>query len=51
MYKYALLYCILFLNGPVVFSYAQRRKRTVYYVSVNIWVRAPGPCLLLLQSA
>jgi len=23
----------------------------VYYLSVNIWVRALGPCLLLLQSA
>jgi len=30
--------------------YAHRRKRTVYYVSVNIWVRALDPCLLLLQS-
>ena len=28
------------LKGPVMFSYAQRRKRTVYYLSVNIWVRA-----------
>jgi len=24
----------------VIFTYAQRRKRTVYYLSVNIWVRA-----------
>jgi len=39
------------LNGPVIFSYAQRRKQTVYYLSVNIWVLAPGQCLLLLQSA
>jgi len=23
-----------------MFSYVQRRKRTVYYVSVNTWVRA-----------
>jgi len=23
----------------------------VYYLSVNIWVRALGPCLSLLQSA
>jgi len=35
----------------VMFSYAQRRKQTVYYVSVNIWVRALGPCVLLLQCA
>jgi len=34
----------------VIFSYAQRRKETVYYLSVNRWVRALGPCLLLLQS-
>jgi len=40
-----------FYNGPVIFSYAQRRKRTVYYLSVNIWVRALGPCISLLQSA
>jgi len=40
-----------FLNGPVIFSYAQRRKQTVYYVSVNIWLRALDPCLLRLQSA
>ena len=36
---------------PLIFSHAQRRKRTVYYLSVNIWVRALGPCVLLLQSA
>jgi len=35
----------------MIFSYAQRTKLTVYYLSVNIWVRALGPCLLLLQSA
>jgi len=23
----------------------------VYYLSVNTWVRALGPCVLLLQSA
>jgi len=34
-----------------MFSYAQRMKRTVYYLLVNKWVRALGPCLLLLQSA
>jgi len=34
-----------------MFSNAQRRKQTVYYSSVNIWDRALGPCLLLLQSA
>jgi len=28
-----------------------KRKRTAYYLSVNIWVRALGPCLLLLLSA
>ena len=27
------------------------KKETVYYLSVNIWVHALGPCLLLLQSA
>ena len=32
----------------MIFSYAQRRKRTVYYFSVNKWVRAIGSCLLLL---
>jgi len=24
----------------VIFSYAQRRKQTVYYLSVNTWVSA-----------
>jgi len=42
---------ILFLNGHMIYSYAQRRKQTVYYLTVNLWVRALGPCLLLLQSA
>jgi len=32
---------------PVIFLYAQRRYRTVYYLSVNIWVCVLGPCLLL----
>jgi len=44
-----------FLNiqkkGSLIFSFAQRRKQTVCYLSVNIWVRALCPCLLLLQSA
>jgi len=29
----------------------KERKGTVYYLYVNIWVRALGLCLLLLQSA
>jgi len=37
-------------NQTTFFSYAQRRKRTVYYLFVNKWVRALGLCLLLLQS-
>ena len=32
------------------FYYAQRRKQTVYYLSVKIWVRALGLCLLLFYS-
>ena len=30
----------------MIFSYAQRRKRTVYYLSVNIWLlpRTTSPC-------
>ena len=35
------------LKRSWIFSYAQRRKQTVYYLSVNIRVRALGPCLLL----
>ena len=27
-------------TARVIFSYAQRRKRTMYYSTVNTWVRA-----------